>query len=262
MTFKIGLAQTRRPEDGDMLACARHFADQAKKEGVDILVFHEAFMNPYELNVEEFLAAAESLDGPYASAMDSLAKEFGFYLVYCVNEKNAAGDKPYNTTVMTDDSGTQIGVYRKIHLFDAGHYHESAKMTPGDKLSHPITTPFGKIGLGICYDLRFPEFARKAALEGCELLIYPSAWVAGPHKREQWETLLRARAIENEIFVAGVSRADSNYVGSSLVIDPFGRILARGTMGNDLICAEIDFDVVKEARAKIPVFNHRRIDLY
>ena len=177
-------------------------------------------------------------------------------------DANVKHGLPFNTAIVTDNTGVRRGFYRKIHLFDSATTTESERMAASDRLFSPIDTPFGKLGLAICYDLRFPEVARAAALEGCDIMVYPAAWVDGPGKALQWETLLAARAIENEMFVVGVSRADEGYVGNSVVIGPDGTVHVRGDREERLLVAHIDTDDLARMRAAIPVFDHRRPDAY
>ena len=145
-------------------------------------------------------------------------------------------------------------------------------MAAGDALFAPVQAPFATLGLGICYDLRFPEVARAAACTGCNLMVYPSAWVAGPGKRRQWETLLKARAIENDMFVVGVCRADEGYIGSSMVVAPDGTVVAQaeGVLDDNpkagceeqLLVCKINMNACERAKAAIPVLEHRRPELY
>lgn len=261
MEFVLGLAQTCHPEEGTVLDLVDRMAERAKRSGVDLLVFPESLMTRYEKELGDFLAAAEPLDGPFCQGVDSLAAKHGLWLVYTVNELNPAG-RPFNTVVIVDDQGVKQGVYRKTHLFDTDFTRESDRMGKGDALFDPIDTPFGRIGLGICYDLRFPEVARFAALRGSDLLLYPAAWVDGKLKADQWQTLLRARAIENELFVAGVSRADAGYIGQSCIVDPQGVVVAAGGPDEDLVVARIDAAKIAEVRSRMPVLDHRRPELY
>lgn len=285
MKCVLGLAQTTHPEDGDVLALVERYMKEARERGVQLLVFPESLMSRYEKEREAFMREAESVDGAFSSAMDALAAKNGLWVVYTMNELNSASEEaasesneavgvpaienpapansnPFNTAVVVDSAGVKRGVYRKVHLFDTDFTHESDRMAAGSELFEPIETPFGKIGLGICYDLRFPEQARVAALAGCDLMIYPAAWVDGKTKAEQWHTLLAARAIENEMFVVGVSRADEGYIGQSAVASPLGVLVACGGPGEELIVCEIDVDDRKEIYGRMPVFEHRRVDLY
>lgn len=262
MQTVIGLAQTNHPADGDAIALVERFVAQAKDRGVALLVFPESLMSRYEKSIEAFCREAETPDGPFSRAIDAIAARFGLWIIYTMNELNPTGGKPFNTAVIVDDTGRKRGIYRKIHLFDTDFTHESDRMSAGDALFEPIETPFGKLGLGICYDLRFPELARAAALQGCDILVYPAAWVAGNTKAEQWRTLIAARAIENEMFVVGVSRADAGYIGQSAVADPRGILIAQGGVDEELITCTIDVAARKEVYERMPVFAHRRTDVY
>ena len=260
--FKLALAQCAHPEDGDVLAMADSWADRAQAAGADMLAFPECLMTPYEKEPEEFAASAQTLDGDFSRGMDAMARRHGLWIVYTVNELNLDGGRPYNTAVVTGSDGIKRARYRKVHLFDAGDYRESSKMSAGDSIFEPTDTPFCRLGLGICYDLRFPELALKQALSGCELIVYPAAWVAGEGKVGQWQTLLRARAIENGMFVAGLCRVGSNCIGNSLVVGPAGETVARAGDGEELLLCEIDPEEVASTRRKMPSLQHRRPDLY
>ncbi len=276
MSFKLGLVQCCHPEDGDVLGMADRWMGEAARSGVDIVVFPESLMTPYELDAEAFARASEPIDGPFASGMLALAAKHGLWCVFTMNERGSgqgmpdgASGRPYNTAVVADSDGALRGAYRKVHLFDTDFTKESAKVTAGAELFAPIETPFCKLGLGICYDVRFPELARAAALEGCQLMLYPAAWVDGPGKVRQWKTLLSARAIENEMFVAGLSRCDRafgtakrDYAGNSCVFGPLGEALVSAEVDEELLVAEIDLAAMEAACAAMPVLSHRRTDLY
>ena len=261
MEFTVAIAQTCHPADGDVVALVERFAREAKAAGADLLVFPESLMSRYEAEFGDFLAQSEPVGGPFAQAIDAIAAKNGLWIVYTMNELNPDG-LPYNTSIVTDDAGVRRGFYRKVHLFDSATTHESERMAASDALFSPIDTPFGKLGMAICYDLRFPEVARAAALEGCDIMVYPAAWVAGPGKVVQWETLLRARAIENEMFVVGACRADEGYVGHSLVAGPDGVVHANGGEGEELLVAQLDTADLDRVRAAIPVMEHRRPEAY
>ena len=245
------------------------WAARAKAAVVDVLVFPESLMTPFDASAEEFAAAAEPIDGPFCSAVDALAAKHGLWIVYTANERGE-GARPFNTAIVVDASGQKHAVYRKVHLFDTDFVKESDKVSPGSSFLPPVETPFGRIGLGICYDLRFPEQARAAALAGADVLVYPAAWVDGPRKADQWRTLLAARAIENELFVAGLSRCDRafgqakrDYAGHSAVFGPLGEIVAAADHAEEeLLVADIDLDAIAEVRAAMPVLDHRRPDAY
>lgn len=270
MSFTIGLAQCAHPADGDVIALVSRFAHEAARQSASLLLFPECLMTPFEKTPCDFRASAEPLDGPFSQAVAHIAREYGLWVIYTMNERNDAAAEgghacalPYNTAVVVDDKGMRRGFYRKAHLYDALAVRESDRMSPGDAPAPVIDAPFGKIGLGICYDLRFPEVARACAIGGCDLFVLPAAWVDGPCKASQWKTLLAARAIENEMYVAGLCRVDERYVGESLVVDPMGRAVAQSTRGaEELLVASIDVDLVRKTRSDMPVFEHRRVDLY
>ena len=262
MKVTIAIAQSCHPADGNVIALVERYAAEAQAKGADLLVFPESLMSRYEAEIGDFLAESEPLDGPFTRAVDTIAARFGVWIVYTMNERNNSGGLPFNTAVVTDSDGCRRGFYRKVHLFDSATTTESERMAASDELFSPIDTPFGRLGLAICYDLRFPEVARAAALHGCDIMVYPAAWVDGPGKAHQWETLLAARAIESEFFVVGACRADKGYVGNSVIIGPDGAVHARGGAEECLLCATVDTDDLAKVRAAIPVFDHRRPEVY
>ena len=286
--FKLALAQMAHPTQGDVINAARTRALKAANAGAQLLVFPECLMTPFEKTPEEFAASAQPLNGAFVQTMGEIARDAGLWLVFTVNEKNTAGEapasttnattsasassaasssnnlpaRPFNTAVVMDSDGHVQASYRKTHLYAAHGIDEHEKMSTGSALFTPLKTPFCTLGLGICYDLRFPEVARAAALAGCNVLLFPAAWVAGPSKVRHWETLLAARAIENELFVAGCCRPDRNCIGHSQVINPLGEVITKAGEDEQLLVAEIDLDQVKSARANMPCFEHRRPELY
>ena len=263
MKFRLGLAQCAHRADGDAITLVETYAKQAQEQQVGLLVFPESLMTPFEKTAEEFLESAQSIDGNFAAAVSAIAARYNLWIVFTVNEKNPKGGLPFNTAVVVDSAGKRQGVYRKVHLFDAYTFRESERMSYGDQLFEPITTPFGKLGIGICYDLRFPELARSAALTGADIIIYPAAWVDGDYKAYQWKTLLAARAIENECFVAGLSRCDDRYIGESYIYDPMGIAIASSYAKKEmLVVGDIDTDLIEATRKTMPIFEHRREELY
>ncbi len=242
MRITLGLANVGFDQVSNVLA-------SAKQANVDLLVFPE-----------NFCLEPEGSGGPCVQCMAQIACELGAWVVYAGREDNRGTNTPYNTAVVIDNTGVVRARYRKCHLYDAHGEYESSRMAAGSELLHPIQTPFGTLGLGICYDLRFPEVARFAAVRGCELMLFPAAWHDGQQKLEHWKTLLRARAIENEMFVAGVCMAGKRYVSESYVVDPLGRMCASGSQ--QLVCCTIDMADVAKARWAMPVLEHRRPELY
>jgi predicted amidohydrolase len=170
-------------------------------------------------------------------------------------------NQPTNTSILFDPQGQQAGLYRKIHLF--GVMNEDEHLAPGQHLT-TVETSWGQSGLAICYDLRFAEMFRTYALNGVNMVYLPAEW---PHPRlAHWQTLLRARAIENQMFMVGVNRVghDGTYsfFGHSAIIDPWGNAVVEGGETEVLLTATIETDLVAEVRQKIPVFKDRRPELY
>lgn len=268
MRFTLALAQSGYPQDGDVLAQVEGFAAQAEAAGAVLLCFPEALMSPRELDAYELFALAETQDGPFVQGIGRIAARHHLWIVGTMSEVNPAGGPPFNTAFAVDDNGVLRGSYQKCHLYDAHGVRESERMSAGNQLGAIVPTPFCTLGLAICFDLRFPESARAAALAGTELLLYPAAWYDGPHKLSHWKTLLKARAIENELFVAGICHAGERFVGESLVYGPLGELVAQGpgpngpAKGEGLVIARIDTDEVASARDAMPIFEHRRPELY
>ncbi len=262
MSFRIALAQTRRPEGESVVEMVKSLSRQARERGADLIVFPEAIMTAYHGDPQAFAAQAEDEEGPFCRAVNAIAAEVGLWIAYTFNERNPEGGRPFNALVVVDGRGRRQASYRKVHLFESAALSESGWMAAGDRLPEPVQTPFCKLGLGICYDLRFPELALRQALAGCEVLLYSAAWVDGPNKVLQWQTLLRARAIENAVFVAGVSSVDEGRAGSSCVFAPDGTLLAQAGTDPELLVADIDLGAIERTRADIFSLADRRPSLY
>lgn len=269
MSLKIVMAQlTSTPDATENLQKARSTVKKARAlYNADFVVFPEAFMSHFPKGTPPDIAidSAQSLDGPFVTAMRELAGEHGVWLAFGMRESLAdpKDRRIYNSVVLIDSSGNIVRVYRKTHLYDAFGMKESDRVKPGDQLFEPVDTPFGKIGILVCYELRFPEVARYQALKGAEILIVPSGWVRGDLKSEHWKTLVTARAIENTVFVVGCNHVSKDmYIGESLVVDPMGVTMACGNEREDLIPCYIDTDRIAEVRKKLPSIENRRPELY
>lgn len=266
MPYTIALAQcTSLPDISKNLETAQEYIAEAQKKGASLIVFPEYFMYPCTRDAISYVEHAQPVDGLFVHCMKKLAVKYNIWILFGMNEKapEVNENKCYNTLMILDSSGATRGTYRKTHLFDAFDWQESSHTLAGDSLFFPISTPFGRIGLGICYDLRFPELSRHAALQGAELLIYPSAWMDGPLKALQWKTLISARAIENGITVIGCSQyAKDTFIGQSFACDPFGNTLAYGGLKNELLLVPIEPGRTRDAQSRIPSLSNRRTDLY
>ena len=218
---------------------------------------------------EELLAGAEPLDGPTLSAARSWARELGIHLLAGSIAEQGSGRKAFNTSVLIGADGEDLAVYRKIHMFDvdAGgvSYRESDHEEPGEEI---VTAPLedATVGLSVCYDLRFPELYRILAVRGARVLTVPSAFTLATG-RDHWEVLLRARAIESQAFVLapnqfGEAPPHFNSNGRSMIVDPWGVVLATAADGECFVAAELDFAAQDRVRKSLPSLANRRPATY
>ncbi len=216
------------------------------------------------------IPCAQGLDGPIVTRLREQAREHGvFVLGGTFPERVPETDRVHNTSVLIAPDGELVAFYRKIHLFDVdlraaggGCFTESETIAPGKDVV-VASTPFGAIGMSVCYDLRFPELYRAHVAQGARLLAVPSAF-AVETGRDHWEVLLRARAIENQAFVIapaqwGRHSADRSSYGRSMIVDPWGVVLARAPDRPGVILAECDLEALEAVRSSLPALAHRRL---
>lgn len=232
--------------------------------GADLVVLPEATSRPFPgtagtapVGVE---LPAEALDGPFVQALAGAVAGTGATVVAGTFEP--AGDgRTYNTLVVVNRDGL-VASYRKLHLFDALGWKESDHVAPGDPVRDGVcvrTVAGVRIGLMTCFDLRFPEMGRMLVDQGAEVLVVPAAWVHGPGKAEQWEVLLRARAMESTAYACGAGQPGPTYCGTSMVVDPRGTVTGRlGADATGCLAASVDPALVAEVRATLPVLALRR----
>jgi len=220
---------------------------------------------------EELIAGAEDLDGPTLTAARDWARELGIHLLAGSIAERARAGLARNASVMIGPDGEDLAVYRKIHMFDVDvdvdgvSYRESDHEEPGEEI---VTAPLGELiaGLTVCYDLRFPELYRILAVRGARLVAVPSAFTAATG-RDHWEVLLRARAIENQVFVlapnqTGEAPPHFDSYGHSAIVDPWGRVLALAPEGEGFVAADIDLEEQDRLRASLPSLANRRPEAY
>ena len=205
---------------------------------------------------------AESVNGNFVLTIAKAAKENQIHVVGSFYEKSKKRDRVYDTSFVIDKTGKIISTYRKIHLYDALGFRESKKLIPGAKIAAPVKTSIGKIGMMICYDLRFPEMSRSLAIAGSQVLIAPSAWVKGDMKEEHWIAINKTRAIENGCYVIAPDQVGNIYCGRSMIIDPYGKILLDMKKKQGIGLVDIDLNKVKETRKILPLLKNRRTDVY
>ncbi|NGN64338.1 carbon-nitrogen hydrolase family protein [Streptomyces sp. A7024] len=231
----------------------------AAAQGSDLVVLPENAMYANPDPAAETASQAEPVDGPFASAIAAAAKEHSIAVVAGMTETPAAGSgKPSNTVLAVDGTGERLGVYRKVHLYDAFGYRESDRIQP--QPAEALTFTLGGLTFGVmtCYDLRFPEMARFLVDAGADALVLPAAWVVGPAKEDHWTTLLRARAIENTAYVLASGQTGPNWCGHSAIIDPMGHTLASAGENPGAATAVLEAGRVGEVRAKNPSLANRR----
>lgn len=236
----------------------RRLVARAVDRGADVVVFPEYssyFVDPFD---DTLAAHAQSVDGPFVAALRELATEYGVHVVAGLLEAAADGERVRNTVVAVGPEGL-AAAYRKLHLYDAFGQRESDWVEPGD-IAPPETFVVGGIRFGLmtCYDLRFPEVARTLADAGAHALLVPAQWVRGPLKELHWHTLLRARAIENTLFVAAADHPPPLGVGNSGVIDPQGVDIAAVGTATDVAVAHLELEAVERVRRVNPALRLRR----
>lgn len=205
----------------------------------------------------DLAAVAEPLDGPFVQLLGEEARRIGATVVAGMFERT--DDLPFNTLVVVDPDGTLRQTYRKIHLYDSFGYKESDRLRAGDISPVVLDVAGTPVGLMTCYDLRFPEHARALVDAGAETIVIPAAWVAGDLKLDHWRTLLAARAIENTVHVIAAAQGGDRYTGHSLVVDPWGSIVAEAGSTPEIIRATLEPELVARAREINPSLANRRI---
>ncbi len=267
----LGLIQVNPDEDKRAnVTRAIELVGEAASAGAQFVALPETFHCRGPNDVK--FATAEPIPGPLSAELAAVAKRHRIYLLAgSYNERVDDGDpRLFNTSLLFDPNGVVLAKYRKIHLFDViidGQVkaQESSRNRPGDQLV-TAETAYGRVGLSICYDLRFPEVYRALALKGATLTFVPSNFTLYTGK-DHWETLLRARAIENGMYIvapATIGEGGGGFTayGRSLVVDPWGTVLACASDQVGVILATIDLDRVQKVRESLPSLAHRRPDIY
>jgi len=244
------------------IASVERMSADAAIQGADIIVFPEAMMFDFTASADKLAEIAEKHGNDFEARVRSIAAKNKIAIVVGTYAKGS-GHLARNMMVAVGSDGTWLGRYQKLHLYDAFHYKESEKNEPAD-----LQPDFGELvvfdhagfrfGLLNCYDLRFPEMTRLLVDRGADILLVSSGWVAGPLKEFHWETLLKARAIENTCFVAASCQPAPLSVGLSMIVDPNG--VPTGTVpdGEGLAISRIEADRIAAVREILPCLGHRR----
>ena len=244
------------------------YLEKIKDENPDFVILPEMFCCPYQ--TENFPIYAEKEGGPVWQQLSGYAKQYGIYLIGgSMPEKDAEGNV-YNTSYIFDREGKQIGKHRKVHLFDIDvkggqTFKESDMLTAGDS-DTVFDTEFGKIGVMLCFDIRFPELSRMMVNDGVKVIFVPAAFnmTTGP---AHWELSFRTRALDNQIYMVGCAPArdvSAGYIswGHSIVTDPWGRVTGMLDENEGILLAELDMDYEEQVREELPLLKSRRKDIY
>lgn len=260
MSIALAIAQFAPSDDKDAnLERIRALASQATRRGAQVVAFPEYSSFTASALDRRTVDAAEPLDGPFVSALRDIAASSGIALIAGVNERSDRDDRFHNSVVCIDPRGELAGVYRKVHLFDAFGSKESDWIVPGEVGAIPtLVVDDIVVGVQTCFDVRFPEITRMVVETGAHVVVVPAQWVPGPLKELHWDTLLRARAIENTVYVAGVDQAPPRGAGRSVVYDPMGVAVAAIGEVEAVVLAPIDPDRVAAVRDRNPTLALRR----
>jgi len=267
--LNLAICQMRVDDDKERnLTTIAEMIGRAATGGAELVVLPEVFNSPYQAS--RFPDYAEPYPGRTTAFLSQCAARYRLHLVGgSIIEKDDAG-RLYNTSYIYNPQGELLGRHRKLHLFDvdiAGGiaFRESDTLTAGSQATI-IRSDSLCFAVMICFDIRFPELARRCVLDGAQMLIIPAAFntVTGP---AHWEVLMRARAIDNQCYVIAASPArnqEASYQawGHSMIVDPWGRIIAEAGIDEEVIAAEIDLDLLKQVRTEMPLLVQRRPELY
>ncbi|HVC00746.1 MAG TPA: carbon-nitrogen hydrolase family protein [Steroidobacteraceae bacterium] len=252
------------------LSVAGEWLRAAKDAGADIACLPENFAFIGLRDADKLVAAEADGAGPVQSFLADTARELGLWILAgSVNLRGDAGERVANASLLIDSRGKRVARYDKIHLFDVAipgrdeQYRESRHVAPGRRIVL-ADTPAGRLGLSVCYDMRFPELYRELVAQGAEWLAMPAAFTV-PTGRAHWETLLRARAIENLCYVVAPAQVGTHSngretYGDSLIVDYWGQVLARLDKGGGMITADFDLAKQAETRARFPALQNRRLE--
>jgi predicted amidohydrolase len=271
-SYKIALVQMKSSTiKSENLKLSVDYIRQAAKKKIELVCFPEFQMaySPLEQSARELSTIAENaINGNFITTLRKEAKRHRIKIIATIYEnidtkrKKKTDYRVSDTAIMISEKGDVMSIYRKLHLYDALGFKESVKLVGGNNIERPVKVGIGKIGLEICYDIRFPEMSRILTLDGADVLAIPSGWVQGIMKVEHWQIMLKARAIENGCYVIAPDQVGNIFSGRSMVIDPFGITLLD--MGNKegVEVVEIARDRVEFVRKSLPLLKNRRTDVY
>ncbi len=245
----------------DNINKARTFSSVASTYGADVIIFPEMFMTIPSKD-QSFVHTVKREQDTFLNALAEISRNFNITTVAGTWETSENPHRVFNSAVTINSEGKIIHRYRKLHLFDALKVRESDFTMPGNSLPQPVTIKGIKMGVIICYDLRFPELMRSIVRSGCDVVAAIAAWYSGIMKEEHWLTLLKARAIENTVYVAGCNTCGRSFSGRSAIFDPFGVCISSAGEEEAILFAEISKNRIESVREKLPVLKHIRKGIY
>lgn len=265
----IALVQMRSTESKeDNLKASVDYIGEAADRKASLVCFPEfqmAFSSSKQSSKDLASNVAEYVKGGnFVSVLCRAAKHNKIDVIATIYEKIRDRNefRVHDTAVLINNNGSITSVYRKLHLYDALGYKESSKLIQGNIIKKPVATVVGKVGLMICYDIRFPEMSRILTVNGADLLVAPSAWVQGTMKEEHWKTMVMARAIENGSYMIAPDQVGNIYSGRSMVADPFGTVVLDMGDKQGIDIVEINKTRIMEVRKSLPLLKNRRLDVY
>lgn len=260
--FTLAVAQFgATPRVADNLAKSIDAVAMGADAGADLVVLPESSMYSDPLREHPGQRYSEPLDGPFVQAVREAAEQHRSHVVVGLTESVADGH-PFNTLAYITPDGELAGAYRKVHLFDAFEHRESDSVQAGAVEALTFDVNGVTVGAATCYDIRFPEMSRFLVDHGADVIVLPTSWASGPMKEAHWETLLRARAIENTIYVAGSSQSGPRRIGASMIVDPMGVVVAAlGEEDRGVAVAKISTERVAATRLVNPSLQNRKLSV-
>ena len=266
--FRAAIVQMKSSEEKEHnLAYSVKLINEAAKRKAQLICFPEFQMaySPAEQKTESLHRIAEKISGNFVSTLSNSARQNKINVIatmYEIINTNEKSQKVFDTGIIINELGKVQSIYRKVHLYDALGFKESKKLLAGSIIEKPSKTSVGNLGLQICYDMRFPEISRILTVNGANILVSPSAWVAGFMKKVHWEIMVRARAIENGVYVLAPNQVGNIYCGHSMAIDPFGATILDMKNRQGIEFIDIDTAKIDTTRRTLPLLMNRRTDVY
>ncbi|MEP6854332.1 MAG: carbon-nitrogen hydrolase family protein [Pedococcus sp.] len=256
--MRIAISQVGASKDvAANLEQIERLAAAAASSGARVVLFPEGAMFECLSTADELCAAAQPLDGPFVAGLRDAAARHSITLIVGLFESRGPGERPYNTVVAVDSAGV-VATHRKALLYDAFGYNESDSVEPAPLVADVFDVDGVRFGLITCYEIRFPEVPRALVDAGAQVLLVSSAWPVGPAKEDHWTTMVKARAIENTVYVAAAGDCGTGLVGRSHIVDPLGYVLAGLAGEPGTACVDVTLERLDAARLTLPLLVQRR----